>query len=63
MTTERTFPLGPPTNRPKPAGPKPIPGRPNWFQPPGGGEPYYVEPPKPVLPDPQDELEFTFLDV
>ena len=45
---ERHFPLGEPTNR-KPATPRPVPGRKNWYY--GKDDvPYYVEPEKP-LPD------------
>jgi hypothetical protein len=44
---EPAYPLGVPTNRPAPKGPAAVPGRPNWWTPPGGGEPYYKEPPAP----------------
>ena len=50
---EPQYALGEPTNR-KPA-PEltPIAGRPNWYQPRSGGEPVYIEPPKPpVVPQP-----------
>ena len=41
---EKQFPLGDATNR-KPAAPRPVPGRKNWFY--GKDDvPYYVEPPR-----------------
>ncbi|HWH83255.1 MAG TPA: hypothetical protein VNU71_13575 [Burkholderiaceae bacterium] len=45
MTDAERFPLGVPTNRPPPSGPKPIPGRPNWVM--ENGKPHYVEPMRP----------------